>query len=219
MEELSSVLRVLDDEFNEKERLSQEQTWCTPIPLERKVATARDFYKAFHDVNTLPIHTCVICYGKYAKSELEEVSWDWARAKFLGKHSTSPLGCQRCVPRGETIPGCRECLRCLGRGVLSTANQLHTRLGCEHMFPDELKGLTVVEGLIALNSCYGFITKYSASEARRQGVKYPKHVKGHITVFPNNVQELVTNVLPHPLLKGDGRNPRFLAGTRETSTE
>jgi len=32
-------------------------------------------------------------------------------------------------------------------------------------------------------------------------VRYPKHVKGHITVFPNNVQELVTNVLPHPLLK------------------
>ncbi|KAF9774785.1 hypothetical protein IL306_007183 [Fusarium sp. DS 682] len=27
------------------------------------------------------------------------------------------------------------------------------------------------------------------------------HVKGHITVFPNNVQELVKNVLPHPLLK------------------
>ena len=32
-------------------------------------------------------------------------------------------------------------------------------------------------------------------------MRYPKHVKGHITVFPNNVQELVTNVLPHPLLK------------------
>ncbi|KAM4061626.1 PIF1-like helicase [Hirsutella rhossiliensis] len=41
----------------------------------------------------------------------------------------------------------------------------------------------VEEKLIALNSCYGF------------------HVKGHITVFPNNVQELVTKVLPHPLLQ------------------
>ena len=30
---------------------------------------------------------------------------------------------------------------------------------------------------------------------------YPKHVKGHITVFPNNVQELVTNILPHRLLR------------------
>ncbi|KAM4064105.1 PIF1-like helicase [Hirsutella rhossiliensis] len=47
------------------------------------------------------------------------------------------------------------------------------------MFPDELKGLTPVEEkLISLNSCYGF---------------------GHITVFPNNVQELATKVLPPPL--------------------
>ncbi|XP_044715322.1 PIF1-like helicase domain-containing protein [Hirsutella rhossiliensis] len=46
------------------------------------------------------------------------------------------------------------------------------------------QGLTPVEEkLIALNSCYGF------------------HVKGHITVFPNNVQELATNVLPHPLVR------------------
>ncbi|KAM4061310.1 ATP-dependent DNA helicase PIF1 [Hirsutella rhossiliensis] len=51
------------------------------------------------------------------------------------------------------------------------------------MFPDELKGLTPVEEkLISPNSCYG-------------------HVKGHITVFPNNVQELATKVLPHPLLQ------------------
>ncbi|PVH91575.1 hypothetical protein DM02DRAFT_576886, partial [Periconia macrospinosa] len=70
------------------------------------------------------------------------------------------------------------------------------------MFPDELKGLSPVEEkLIALNSCYGFITKYSIVEGGRQSVRYPRHVKGHITVFPNNVQELATNVLPHPLLK------------------
>jgi len=70
------------------------------------------------------------------------------------------------------------------------------------MFPDALKGLTPVEEkLIALNSCYGFITKYSVPKGQRQNVTYPKHVKGHITVFPNNVQELVTNVLPHPFLK------------------
>ncbi|KAL6359150.1 hypothetical protein LRP88_07367 [Fusarium phalaenopsidis] len=73
---------------------------------------------------------------------------------------------------------------------------------CEHMFPEELKGLTPVEEkLIALNSCYGFITKYSIPEGHRQKVRYPRHVKGHITVFPNNVQELATRVLPHPILK------------------
>lgn len=46
-----------------------------------------------------------------------------------------------------------------------------------------------------------FITKYAVPGGQRQSTRYPKHVKGHITVFPNNVQELVTNVLPHPLLK------------------
>ncbi|KAF1809820.1 hypothetical protein P152DRAFT_476222 [Eremomyces bilateralis CBS 781.70] len=70
------------------------------------------------------------------------------------------------------------------------------------MFPDELKDLTPIkEKRIALNSCYGFIAQYSIPNSPRQGVRYRRHIKGHITVFPNNVQELVANVLPHPLLK------------------
>jgi hypothetical protein len=70
----------------------------------------------------------------------------------------------------------------------------------EDQFPDELKGLTPVEEtLIALNSCYGFITKYSLPEGNQQSVRYTKHVKGHMKVSPNNVQELVANILPHPL--------------------
>lgn len=70
------------------------------------------------------------------------------------------------------------------------------------MFPEELKGLSPVEEkLIAPNSCYGLFTRHSVSTGQRQDVKYPKHIKGHVTVFPNNVQELVTDVLPHPLLR------------------
>ncbi|PVH90925.1 hypothetical protein DM02DRAFT_647465 [Periconia macrospinosa] len=69
------------------------------------------------------------------------------------------------------------------------------------MFPDELNDLSPVEEkLIALNACYGFITKYSIQDTGTQSARYPRHVKGHITVFPNNVQELVARVLPHPLL-------------------
>ncbi|RKK15427.1 hypothetical protein BFJ67_g17959, partial [Fusarium oxysporum f. sp. cepae] len=87
-------------------------------------------------------------------------------------------------------------------GVLSPAAQLHRRIGCEHMFPEELKGLTPVEEkLIALNSCYGFVTRYSIASSQKQSARYPKHIKGHITVFPNNVQELATKVLPHPLVQ------------------
>ncbi|KJZ69058.1 hypothetical protein HIM_11554 [Hirsutella minnesotensis 3608] len=72
----------------------------------------------------------------------------------------------------------------------------------QHAYPDELKDLTPVEEkLISLNSCYGFVTKYSTPGGQRQSVRYPRHVKGHITVFPNDVQGLAAKVLPHPLLR------------------
>jgi hypothetical protein len=201
-QDLANVLRALDEEFAEKKRLSHGQEWCEPVPHERKVKTVQDFYKAFHEMRTLPILTCVFCYRKYGRAELEDVEWDRWTASPTEKHDSSPFKCLRCFPVGENIRGCADCVRHLERGALSPAAQLHTRLGCEHMFPDELKGLTPVEEkLIALNSCYGFITKYSMPEGHRQSARYPKHVKGHITVFPNNVQELATNVLPHPLLK------------------
>ncbi|KAM4060911.1 PIF1-like helicase [Hirsutella rhossiliensis] len=115
-----------------KERLSNDQTWCTPIPHDRKVSTVRDFYQAFHDASTLPIRTCMM------------------------------------LPQA-------------GRPLTIFMPELLSRRRARHMFPDELKGLTLVEEkLVSLNSCYG-------------------HVKGHITVFPNNVQELATKVLRTPL--------------------
>ncbi|KAM4056500.1 VrtJ [Hirsutella rhossiliensis] len=96
----------------------------------------------------------------------------------------------------------RQCARWAGREGASPAMHLHGRLGCEHAYPDELKDLTPLEEkLISLNSCYGFVTKYSIPGGQRQSVRYPRHVKGHITVFPNDVQGLAAKVLPHPLLR------------------
>jgi hypothetical protein len=202
MEDLAGVMRYLEEEFAEKERLSDRKAWCTPIPLARKVSTVQKFYKAFHDKNTLPIYTCKICYLKFGRTELQEVGWDVWMTSHIEKRNDSPFKCSSCFPVGQRILACVDCVKHLRRRALSRAAQLHTQLGCEHMFPDELKGLTPVEEkLIALNSCYGFITKYSVPKGQRQNVTYPKHIKGHITVFPNNVQELATNVLPHPLLK------------------
>ena len=199
---LRSVLSWLDDEFAEKEWLSQEQRWCTAIPLDRKVSTVQSFYKAFHDLRTLPIATCMVCYRKYGRGELEDISCEWWVASFGSTLPCSPFQCRRCFPLGQSVPSCSDCVSHLRRGVLAPAAQIHTRLGCEHVYPNELKGLTPIEEkLIALNSCYGFITKYSLPGGQGQTVRYPKHVKGHITVFPNNVQELVTNVLPHPLVR------------------
>lgn len=201
IEDVASVLRFLEEEFAEKERLSDGQAWCTPIPLDRKVSTVQEFYRAFHDRNTLPIHTCRICYLKFGRTELQEVGWDMWTASHIEKRKNSPFKCSSCFPVDARILACVDCVRHLRRDALSPVARLHVQLGCEHMFPDELKGLTPVEEkLIALNSCYGFITKYSVPKGQRQSAIYPKHVKGHIIVFPNNVQELVTNVLPHPLL-------------------
>ncbi|KAH7464438.1 hypothetical protein FOMA001_g17470 [Fusarium oxysporum f. sp. matthiolae] len=201
-DDLADVLRVLEEEFAEKERLSDDQTWCMPVSHERKVKTVEEFYKAFHDMRTLPVLTCMFCYRKNSRTELEYVEWDWWVANTIEKRDGSPFKCVQCFPVGQKILGCADCVRHLGRGALSAAARLHTQLGCEHMFPDELKDLTPVEEkLIALNSCYGFITKYSRPDGHRQSARYPKHIKGHITVFPNSVQELAENVLPHPLLK------------------
>uniref|UniRef100_A0A0D2Y8C6 ATP-dependent DNA helicase n=1 Tax=Fusarium oxysporum (strain Fo5176) TaxID=660025 RepID=A0A0D2Y8C6_FUSOF len=171
VQDLANVLGVLEEDFAEKERLSDDQTWCTPVSHERKAKTVEEFYKAFHDMRTLPVLTCMFCYPKHSRAELQFSGAQTAEDTWGEVRYRQQRGCTR-------------------------------SLGCEHMFPDELKDLTPVEEkLIALNSCYGFITKHSVSDGHRQGATYPRHVKGHITVFPNNVQELATNVLPHPLLK------------------
>lgn len=200
VDSLAAALHFLEEEHAVKESLSTGQTWCTPIPHERKVSTVRDFYKSFHDPSTLPILTCMVCYRKHTQQELSQVPWErWLRVKSV--HS-SAFSCCRCFRARENVSVCDECVRWLDRGGLSPAAKLHSRLGCEHVFPDELRDLTPIEEkLIGLNSCYGFVTRYNILGGQKQAARYPTHVKGHITVFPNNVQELVTKVLPHPLVK------------------
>ncbi|PVH91107.1 hypothetical protein DM02DRAFT_706769 [Periconia macrospinosa] len=201
-EELSAVLDSLEEEFQQKERLSESMGWCEPIPHHRKVSTVQRFYSAFHDPKTLPVYTCMICYHKLASTELKDADWEAGVATFAELRHVSQFRYRKCFPLSEKVLACGECVKAWGKGALSPAGHLHSRLGCEHRFPQELEGLTPVEEkLIALNSCYGFITKYSLSEGQRLRTTYPKHVKGHITVFPNNVEEMATHVLPHPLLK------------------
>jgi hypothetical protein len=129
MEDLASVLRSLDEEFAEKERLSQEQEWCAPIPHDRKVSTVQEFYKAFHDTSSLPIYTCMICYRKFATAELGHIDWDQWMASPIHKRDDSPFRRRRCFPVGEKFSGCADCANQLRRGALSAAAQLHSRLG------------------------------------------------------------------------------------------
>ncbi|EEU34873.1 uncharacterized protein NECHADRAFT_88368 [Fusarium vanettenii 77-13-4] len=168
-EDLASVLRFLEDEFAVKESLSNKQAWCTPIPHERKVSTVRAFYKEFHDVDTLPIRTCMLCYRQPFAIFMSEL-----------------------LSRGRDLLGI-----CRVRSLLEAGYSVACGLASQTYW-----GLTPVEEkLIALNSCYGFVTRYSIASSQKQSARYPKHIKGHITVFPNNVQELATKVLPHPLVQ------------------
>ncbi|KAH7186536.1 hypothetical protein DER44DRAFT_681763, partial [Fusarium oxysporum] len=65
-----------------------------------------------------------------------------------------------------------------------------------------LDGLSPLEErLIALQAPFGYITKFTVDNKTPSSASYRKHVKGHIVVFPNNVEDLVTTVLPHPLLQ------------------
>ncbi|EXU95534.1 hypothetical protein X797_011371 [Metarhizium robertsii] len=198
-EDLTSVLGYLEEEFAVKESLSEEQMWCTPIPHERKISTAEDFYRAFHDTSNLQLWTCMLCYRKRTKKELRDVKLEPWKLNGIANNGRSPFSCRSCMPEGESVLVCAECEHCLGRDALSPAARLHRRIGREHMFPEELT--PVEEKLIALNSCYGFLTRYSVASGHKQNAIYPKHIKGHITVFPNNVQELATKVLPHPLMQ------------------
>jgi hypothetical protein len=74
-------------------------------------------------------------------------------------------------------------------------------IGCEHRYPRELRELTPLEEkLISLNATYGFITKFNVQRGQQTGPTYRKHVVGHISVFPNDVESLAARTLPHPLV-------------------
>ncbi|XP_044715176.1 ATP-dependent DNA helicase PIF1 [Hirsutella rhossiliensis] len=170
-EDLASVLQHLEEEFVAGERLADEQTWCMPVPRARQVRTVQRFYRAFHDAGTLPVLTCKVCYRKRSREELRNGVERWPWRSPVTEGGRSLFACRSCFPEGRAVPVCAECARCLGRERASPGMHLHGRLGCEHAYPDELKGLTPVEEkLISLNSCYGFVTRYSIPGGQRQSV-------------------------------------------------
>jgi hypothetical protein len=131
-----------------------------PVPHKRKVATVREFYTAFHDTKTLPLQTCVVCYRKYSMAELNELKITETKLADLRSRYGSLFACRRCFSPGKMALGCADCTKGLERKSLLTAAHVHRWLRCEHAYPEELKDLSPVEEkLIALNSCYGFITK------------------------------------------------------------
>jgi hypothetical protein len=94
---IAQCLHHLEGEFKERERSSASREWCAPVPQSRMVDTVYDFYSAFHCAETLPIHTCMICYRKFCRQELDEISWsEWQDSKIYkesGNREGSPFSC------------------------------------------------------------------------------------------------------------------------------
>ncbi|KAM4064311.1 PIF1 protein [Hirsutella rhossiliensis] len=133
------------------------------------------------------------------------MQWRGRLSPLLLQTAMALQECDACLPshEGAGVDVCRECRASFDSGRLPKACSVNNMaIGCEHRYPEELDDLSPVEErLIALHAPFGYITKFTVDNKTRSGISYRKHVKGHIVVFPNKVDDLVATVLPHPLLQ------------------
>jgi len=202
---IADFFGVEDAAFECKQQESEEGTWCDAIPVDTKIETVQAFYQQLHDENTMPIQPCAVCYTQTCPSDLKAVAWRRVLSDRLKERLAPILRCSKCFPEDDeaTVKCCRSCREAFNRGNLPRSCQVNNMwIGCEHVYPDELKDLSPVEEkLIALSSPYGFITKFDIVPGKGTNASYRKHVKGHISVLCNDVESLVSNVLPHPLVR------------------
>jgi hypothetical protein len=137
--------------------------------------------------------------------DLDHVGWKKAVPLEIQPAMTSPLACKRCFPEQEgenVVPICFTCRAAFDRHrIPDTCMGSTMGIGCKHRYPKEIRELTPLEEkLISLNAAYGFITKFNLQRGQQTGPTYRKHVVGHISVFPNDVESLAVIILPHPLV-------------------
>jgi len=203
-EALERLVLAAEEGFREKQDASSTRSWCNPVPLQRKVDTVQSFLRAFYDESSMEIATCSFCYLKTKPCDLEHFNWKEIPVE-IQPTMISLLECKRCFPEevGEAmVTICSTCRVAFDRrrvpeGCMSSIMQM----GCEHRYPTELRDLTPLEEkLIAISTAYGFITKFNIQRGQVTGPTYRKHIAGHITVFPNDVETLAATILPHPLV-------------------
>ncbi|KAH8645342.1 hypothetical protein BX600DRAFT_369627, partial [Xylariales sp. PMI_506] len=198
-----------DASFSRRQSASDRREWCEGIPLECKVEMVQRFWKAFQNTSTMPTVYCALCQVQKSSSEVRLLDWRQAVPEELREVLGSVLDCSLCFPMESERGSVRFCVACVGslgkKQVPSACMGRTLQIGCEHRYPAVLRDLTALEEkLLALNTAYGYITKINVqgdgSSKTRQSSYYRKHVSGHITVFPNNVESLASEVLPHPLV-------------------
>ncbi|KAM4064310.1 PIF1-like helicase [Hirsutella rhossiliensis] len=202
---VESILHHYNATFRVKEQASSTRSWCNEVPVALQVEAAKSFYQAFTEERTLPISHCVFCYRKTPPCELATIQWRDRLSPSMLQATKTVQECGACLPshEGARVDVCRECRAGFDSGRLPKACSVNNMaIGCEHRYPEELDDLSPVEErLIALHAPFGYITKFTVDNETRSGISYRKHVKGHIVVFPNKVDDLVATVLPHPLLQ------------------
>ncbi len=204
-EMLDRLVQAAERSFQEKQAVSIRRDWCNPVPAQLKVDTVQTFLKAFHDESAMEIATCSVCYMKKKPRDLDHVDWKRAVPAGIRPAITGLLACKRCFPDedGEAdVPICFTCRDAFDRHRVPAACMgSTTHIGCEHRYPKALRELTPLEEkLISLNAAYGFITKFNVQRGQQTGPTYRKHIVGHISVFPNDVESLAVTILPHPLV-------------------
>lgn len=202
---LDAILQHRETCFHAKKDASEGRSWCKEVPLTLQVETSKSFYEAFTDERTLSVSHCSFCYRRCPPAKLTIIQWRKYLTSQLLQATAALQKCEKCLPSdGDSLVDvCLECRGGFERGKLPKACSVNNMdIGCEHRYPKELDGLSPLEErLIALQAPFGYITKFTVDNKTPSGASYRKHVKGHIVVFPNNVEDLVATVLPHPLLQ------------------
>ena len=197
-----------NERWHNKKMDSEARTWCEPVTRETQLDSITSFYKAMHDDSTMELEHCVLCGLQKAAVQLRPYSWSTLNSLYEQiRDDLSPAGqehfqCSQCFPRDATdIAICEDCEDALIHKRVPRDCQVDMlSLGCEHRYPAALRDLSPVEErLIGLYQACGWITKFQIDVEKGTSGRYRKLKKGHVTVFPNDVEGLACNVLPHPL--------------------
>ncbi len=198
---LQIALEFLDKNFTVKEKESAENQWCKAVPDTIKASAILSFWSETQSDDALPIFYCVICQLKYSRLLLTLEIWRHLIPAELAPVFYPRTRCAICFPinNGAEVLCCRNCSSSLHQCKIPRECQVNQlSIPCHHLYPAELSSLTPVEEkLIAIGISYCLITKFHIDPESQKptNVSYRKLVKGHVTVFANDVVG-VSRVLP-----------------------
>ncbi|KAK0745439.1 hypothetical protein B0T18DRAFT_307442, partial [Schizothecium vesticola] len=194
-------------EHASRQQESDDRSWTRTTTQQFKVERTQAFYLDLHSRDSLKTSHCVVCKEMKPPVDIKREVWQalipresqlWAQIQHF--HLLDSLICSP-QHQGATADICSSCIRDLQKQkvpFICRGNNLGMR--CTHTQPKELSDLTPVEErLISISQSFGLLIKLEINENRTTNGNYRKLRKGHITVFPNNIEDLTTNIHPHPI--------------------